>query len=176
MIMLSQLASFMLPWWARALAIAFIAVSVFLLGQLHGERVAGEKHLDYISKQAAASIKIVQAQAKVVIETQVKYVDRFKTVYIKGETIEKQVPIYITAADNAACSINAGFVHVYNAAWSGNDTGSAADSDREPSELSLVTLAEADAHNATSCIAWREQALGLREFYKKLQLATNKQP
>lgn len=163
-----------LPWWARALAVVFAGVSVFLLGQLHGERVAGEKHIEYVSAQAAQSVKIVKAQAKVVIETQVKYVDRIKKIYIKGETIEKQVPIYVTQTDNAACVINAGFVRVHDAAWSNTVTGPSADTDREPAAVSLSEVAEAEAHNATACHAWREQALGWREFYKKLQEVTNK--
>lgn len=163
-----------LPWWARALAVLFACVSVFLLGQLHGERVAGEKHNDYVSAQAAQSVKIVKAQAKVVIETQVKYVDRIKKIYIKGETIEKQVPVYVTQTDNAACVINTGFVRVHDAAWSNTITGPTADTDREPAAVSLAEVAEADAFNATTCNTWREQALGLREFYQKLQEVTNK--
>lgn len=171
--MFSRLAAIALPWWARALALIFACVSVFLLGQLHGERIAGEKHTDYISAQAAQSVKIVKAQAKVVIETQIKYVDRIKTIYTKGETIEKQVPIYITSADNAACTINAGFVRAYDAAWTNQPAGPATESDREPAAVSLTDVAETDAHNATSCHAWREQALGWREFYKRLQEAVN---
>jgi hypothetical protein len=69
-----------------------------------------------VSAQAAQAAKIAQAQTKVVVETQVKYVDRIKTIYKQEETIEKQVPIYVTAADDAGCSINAGFVRVYDAA------------------------------------------------------------
>ena len=172
--MFSRLAAIALPWWARALALIFACVSVFLLGQLHGERIAGEKHTDYISAQAAQSVKIVKAQAKVVIETQIKYVDRIKTIYTKGETIEKQVPIYITSADNAACTINTGFVRAYDAAWTNQPAGPATDADRGPAAVSLTDVAETDAHNATSCHAWREQALGWREFYKKLQETTNK--
>lgn len=174
--MLSQLATFMLPWWARALAITFIFVSVFLLGQLHGERVAGEKHLDYISQQAAQTVKVAKAQQVVVTQTEVQYRDRIQKIYIKGEQIEKQVPIYITAADNAGCVINAGFVRSYNATWTSKPAGSSASADREPAGLSLAEVAETEAHNATSCLAWREQALGLRAFYAKLQLATNKPP
>ena len=172
--MFSRLAAIVVPWWARALALTFACASVFLLGQLHGERIAGEKHSDYVSKQAAQTVKIVKAQAKVVIETQIKYVDRIKTIYTKGETIEKQVPIYITSADNAACTINAGFVRAYDAAWQNQPAGPATDADREPAAISLTDVAETDAHNATSCHAWREQALGWREFYKRLLEATNK--
>lgn len=158
-----------LPWPARLLAISFALVIVFLIGQLHGERVAGLRHLDYVSAQAAQAAKIAQAQTKVVVETQVKYVDRIKTIYKQGDTIEKQVPIYVTAADDAGCSINAGFVRVYDAAWEGADPGSAGSTDREPAGISLATVAETNASNAASCHAWREQALALRELYIKIQ-------
>ncbi|MBX9900797.1 MAG: hypothetical protein K2Y28_08445 [Burkholderiaceae bacterium] len=172
--MFSQTLAMILPWWARALAVVFACVSVFLLGQLHGERIAGEKHIEYVSAQAAQSVKIVKAQAKVVVETQVKYVDRIKKIYIKGEIIEKQVPIYVTQSDNAACVVNTGFVRVHDAAWTNTIAGPAADTDREPVAVSLAEVAETEAHNATSCHAWREQALGWREFYKRLKEATNK--
>lgn len=168
-----SLLTFVLPWWARAGLLALLGALVFMLGQLHGERVAGQRHLDYVTAQVAQTTRIAQAQTKVVIETQVKYVDRIKTIYKQGEVIEKQVPIYVTAADNAGCSVNAGFVRLHDAAWSGDVAGAAADSDREPAAVSLAAVAETNAANATACRAWREQALGWREFYERLKATTN---
>jgi hypothetical protein len=148
-----------------------VGAVIYLLGMLHGERSAGQAHIDYVSAQAAQSVKVAQAQMKVVIETQLKYVDRIKTIYKQGETIEKQVPIYITAADDSACTINAGFVRIHDAAWTNQHAGSVAESDREPAGVSLAEVAETTAFNATACLAWREQALTLRELYTKLQAA-----
>lgn len=158
----------LVPWYVRVMVVLALVLATYRAGMLHGERVAGQAHIDYISAQAAQSVKVAQAQAKVVIETQVKYVDRIKTIYKQGETIEKQIPIYITASDNAGCTVNAGFVRMQNAAWTGETAGPAASTDREPSGLSLTDVAEADSDNAISCRIWREQALGLREFYQKL--------
>ena len=163
----------LIPWYVRALVAVAAGAVIYLLGMRHGERIAGQAHIDYVSAQAAQSVKVAQAQMKVVIETQVKYVDRIKTIYKRGETIEKQVPIYITAADNAGCTINAGFVRSYDAAWASEPAGPAASTDREPSGIPLAEVAETTAFNATACLAWREQALGLREFYTKLRAATN---
>ena len=159
----------LIPLPSRIVIFVAAGVTLYMLGMLHGERVAGQTHIDYISAQAAQSIKVAQAQAKVVIETQVKYVDRIKTIYKQGATIEKQIPLYITASDNAGCTVNAGFVRMQNAAWTGESAGPAASTDREPSGISLAEVAETNAFNATACIAWREQALGLREFYQKLK-------
>ncbi|MBC3927765.1 hypothetical protein [Undibacterium sp. CY21W] len=169
---MSEVLNNIVPWYVRALVTVAAGTVIYLLGMMHGERSAGQAHIDYISAQAAKSVKVSQAQMKVVIETQVKYVDRIKTIYKQGETIEKQVPIYITDADNAGCTINTGFVRSYNAAWTNQPAGSVAESDREPAGIPLAEVAETTAFNATACIAWREQALMLRELYTKLQAAT----
>jgi hypothetical protein len=163
-----------LPWWARWLALVSAAAVFGTICYNKGKQDEGEKHIAYVNQQAERSIKIVKAQQVVVAQTQIKYVDRIKTIYTKGETIEKQVPTYITQADNDRFTVNAGFVRVYDAAWSGDDPGPAADSDREPAGISLAQVAAIDAGNATSCRAWRELALGLRENYINLQSVTDK--
>jgi hypothetical protein len=161
------------PWWARWLCIAAAGAALYALGMLQGERTAGQAHVDYVAAQAGRTVAIVKAQEKVVVQTEIKYRDRIKTVYVKGEEIEKLVPVYVTPADDGRFGVNAGFVRSYNAAWAGEPAGSAVDADREPAGIPLSEVAEADAHNATACLAWREQALGWREFYEGLKAATN---
>ena len=164
--------AFALPGWARWVAAAAAGLVVYLLGMLHGERSAGQQHVDYVNAQAARSVVIVKAQQKVVVQTEIKYRDRIKTVFVKGEEIEKLVPVYVTRADDDRFGVNAGFVRSYNAAWAGEPAGAATESDREPARIPLSDVADADAHNATVCRAWREQALGWREFYDTLKAAT----
>ncbi|PFH08059.1 hypothetical protein BCF11_0411 [Collimonas sp. PA-H2] len=163
-----------LPWWARWLALVSGAAVFGTICYNKGKQEEGEKHIAYVNQQAGQTIKIAEAQQVVVTQTQIKYVDRIRTIYVKGETIEKQVPIYITKADSARFAVNAGFVRLYDAAWSGEDPGPAADSDREPAGVSLAQVAAVDAGNAASCRAWRELALGLRENYINLQSVTNR--
>ena len=162
-----------LPLWARWLILISAAAVFGTIIFNKGKQVEGEKHLAYLAEQAARTVKVARVQQAVVMQTQVKYVDRIKTIYIKGETIEKQVPIYITQADNDRFAVNAGFVRLYDAAWSGEDSGTAADSDREPAGISLAQVAAVETGNAASCRAWRELAIGLREYYARLQAATN---
>ena len=163
--------NWILPTPARWIAIAGIAVAVYLLGVLQGERTAGQKHLDYVEAQAVRSVAVVKRQAEVVVRTEIKYRDRIKTVYVKGEEIEKQVPILVSPADDLQPGVSVGFVRSYNAAWSGEPAGSAASTDRDPAGVPLAEVAETDAHNGTTCRAWRELALGLREFYLGQQSA-----
>lgn len=173
---LSKLADLVIPAWARWVFLACTGVILFLFGQLHGERVAGQHHIDYVTAQVGQTVKVAHAQTKVVIQTEIEYRDRIQKIYIKGAEIEKQVPVYITQADNDRFGVNVGFVRSHDAVWTGEPAGPAADADREPAAVSLADVGQAVAFNATTCLAWREQSLGLREFYRKLQAATNGPP
>ncbi|WP_426318853.1 hypothetical protein [Pseudoduganella sp. R-43] len=166
---LSRLQGVVLPAWLKWVAIAALCAAVYGIGRLHEARHGSEALSDYVAAQAARAVMVGRAQTKVVVQTEIKYRDRIQKIYLKGEVIEKQVPVYVTAADNAECHINAGFVRSYDAAWSGEPAGPAAGTDRDPSGVSLAEVAETTAHNATTCLAWRELALGLREHYLKQQ-------
>ncbi|MDQ1817298.1 hypothetical protein RBA41_28730 [Massilia sp. CCM 9210] len=161
------------PLWARCALLVAACWCLFLLGQLHGERKAGEAHLAYVGQQAAQVVKVAKAQVQVLVKTETKYRDRIQRIYVKGDEIERQVPVYVSAVDSRAYGVNVGFVRSYNAAWSNEPAGPAGDADRGPAGVPLTDIAQADAHNASSCFAWREQALGLREAYINLQAVTN---
>ncbi len=120
---------------------------------------------------ATAHAQLIEAQAKVVIQTEIQYRDRIKIVKEKGDTIIKEVPLYVTQADTTRFGINVGFVRHYNAAFANEPAGAPTHSDREPAGIPLAELAEVNAYNANVCWQWREQALGLRAFYRQLQNA-----
>ncbi len=122
----------------------------------------------YKAQLAMAQAKLTDAQAKVVIQTEIQYRDRIKILKEKGETIIKGVPVYVTQADTNHFSVNVGFVRHYNAAFTNEPAGPAAKSDREPASIPLAEIAETNAFNANICQQWREQALGLRAFYRQL--------
>ena len=145
--------------------LSLVFISGLFLGYLHGQRQAIQHHVSYVEQQTRHTLRIIQAQQQIATKTDIIYRDRIKTIYLKGKTIEKIIPHYITKDDNAFCSINTGFVHLHNAAWGNATPGTASESDRQPSGISLTELADTTTHNATACHAWREQALGLREFY-----------
>ncbi len=168
-----SLPSVVLPPFARWAAIAVAMGAMYALGSIHEARVAGEKHLDYVEKQAATEIKIVQAQAKTVLQTETLFRDRIQTIYKQGATIEILIPQYVSPDDTARFGVNAGFVRLLDAAWEGEAVGPASDSDREPAGLAIDAVAETTVGNATSCRAWREQALGWRQFYADQQRALN---
>lgn len=158
-----------LPAWARLGFITMALLMVFGLGVRHGEKREGQKHLDYISEQATASIKLMQRQQVVVTKIETKYRDRIKTIYLNGEEIEKSVKDFISPVADARCIVNNGFVRIHDSSWTNTPPGAAISADGEPGGVSLAEVGEVTAHNAKVCHGWREQALGWREFFRELK-------
>ncbi len=168
-----KFSSIVLPWWAKWAALAFLLAAVYGTGRLHEARRGQELHADYVAEQAKQASVIIRKQVVVVTKVEIEYRDRIKKIYIQGEQIEKVIPQFITAADTGRFAVNAGFVRVVDAAWSGDAVGSAADSDREPAGVPLDDVAAVQAANANSCRIWREQVYGWRDFYAKQQVVIN---
>jgi hypothetical protein len=166
----------LIPLWARLALLAALAGACYFAGFVKGDDHGTAKLTDYLGKEAAADQKLMQAREKIVTQIETKYVDRIKTVTVKGDEIIKEVPVYVTAKDDAGCVVPVGFVREYNAAWSGTPAGPPAESDRGPSGNPLSAVATADAGNAQTCLIWKQQRDGLIEFYKEQQRVDSNQP
>ncbi len=70
----------------------------------------------YQAHIATAQAQLTEAQAKVVTKVEVQYRDRIKVIKEKGDTIIKEVPVYVTEQDARRFGVNVGFVRLYNAA------------------------------------------------------------
>ncbi|BBE09680.1 Uncharacterized protein MCB1EB_1519 [Mycoavidus cysteinexigens] len=166
-------------WLAAPLRLLCIAATAFSFGVgcaghfYYGPRIQKERSalVHYKAQLAMAHAQLIEAQAKVVIQTEIQYRDRIKIVKEKGETIIKEVPIYVTQTDAANFGVNVGFVRHYNAAFSNEPAGAASELDRRPASVSLTEIAKVNAFNANICWQWREQAIGLKTFYRQLQNA-----
>lgn len=152
-------------WGVIAALLAAFGGWCWVKGNSHGS----QKLFDYQKKEMAEAVRLAGVRTKIVTQTETKYRDRIKTVTVQGETIVKEVPVYVTKTDDAGCVIPVGFVRQYNAGWSGEPPGIAAEPDRQPSGVPLSAVAETDAFNATSCRVYKEQRDGLIDFYRKQQ-------
>lgn len=171
--LVKRLQGVMVPAWAKWAALGSLLLAVYGLGRVHEARRGADALANYIGKQATQATRIAQAQVQVVHDTEIKYVDRIRAVYVKGEEIEKRIPEYVTPADAGRFGVNVGFVRVLDAAWGLQPAAAPAESDREPAAVPLGDLAANEVDNATACRVWREQALGVREFYERLRAVTN---
>jgi hypothetical protein len=89
--MLERISSFVVPAPVRWAFLIVLAVVSFSLGEIDGQQRAGRTYIDYLTAQAKRTAVITQAQTKVVVQTEIQYRDRIKTVYLKGEVIENVV-------------------------------------------------------------------------------------
>ncbi len=156
--------------FARIGVVLLIAAAVWAHGWFSGNEHGGQKLIDHIAKQATETVRIGSARERVVVKIQTEWRTRIEKVYLKGDLIEKEVPVYVTQEDSARCIIPNGFVRLHDAALANAPlTGGALSTDREDSGVSLPVVAETGAFNWKVCNLWRERALGWEAFYRGLK-------
>ncbi|GMU44574.1 MAG: hypothetical protein DYH17_15515 [Xanthomonadales bacterium PRO6] len=152
----------LIPWPYRWLALIALGVALFVFGWIKG---AGHVQADWDAvvqerNRQAAAVREQQAQATVKVVTQ--YVDRVRVVREKGETIIKEVPVYVPAKADAACAINRGFVRLHDAAAAGELPEPARDADAAAEGLALSTVAGTVTTNYQTCHENAEQLRALQ--------------
>lgn len=163
-----------IPAWAWCVLAGLAVVGgSYHMGRSHERKLADAEMVEYKNKQVIQTVKIVKGETQAVIKTEIEYRDKIKKIYIQGAEIEKHITDYVQPVDDVRFAVNAGFLRDIDAAWAGVPVGPAVDSDREPSGIPISAIAAVEAGNATSCLAWREQALGWREFYHDQQVVIN---
>ena len=102
---------FLLANW-QWIAVALVAVVVWG----HGYHKGSQRLFEYQAEQAEARVAIVIKQGKVTekVITNWRTVDR--VIEKQGETIIREVPVYVTSQDDAACRIPDGFIRLWNRA------------------------------------------------------------
>ncbi|MEE9890886.1 MAG: hypothetical protein PBU96_16150 [Stenotrophomonas geniculata] len=119
-------------------------------------------------KDLAGKLELAQGTTHVVTE----YVDRVQIVRERGDTITKEVPVYVTPTADAACAVPAGFVHIHDAAAAGiAPTGTAGDPDAPAAGVTLSALAETTAANYGQYHAAAEQVTALQQLVTQLHTA-----
>jgi hypothetical protein len=113
----------------------------------------------------AAAVRERQAQATVKVVTQ--YVDRVRVVRAKGDTIIKEVPVYVPVQADAACTINRGFVHLHDAAAAGELPEPARDAD-----AAAAGVAGTVAANYQTCHENAEQLRALQAWVGEMASTT----
>ena len=116
-----------------------------------------------------ATIRERQAQATVKVVTQ--YVDRVRIVREKGDTIIKEVPVYVPVQADAACTINRGFVRLHDAAAAGELPEPARDADAASAGIALSAVAGTVAANYQTCQENAEQLRALQAWVREMGAA-----
>jgi hypothetical protein len=146
-------------WPARALAVALVAVCLLSVGWLYGARHVQDAWDTDRQQQSdhVATVKTRQADATVQVVTQ--YLDRLRTVRVAGETLIKEVPIYVPLDTPA---LPGGWRVLHDAAARAKlpDPATSADAAPVPAQDAAATV----AGNYLTCIEQAEQLTALQDW------------
>ena len=147
------------------LLLGVLVLCIFFNGKIQYWR--GEHYI--IEQQKTAVKRFNVASSKVAKEVQTVYVDRIKTVQLVGQTIIKKVPIYVTRKDDSSCTINSGFVQLWNSSNEMSVPVSPSSTYETPSLVVLSTVAAQHAREATAYQGLYTQLMSLQDWVRKEQ-------
>ncbi len=147
--------------WIYGLAALALAAFWLWLSGVHHERAKWER---LQAQDEKVYLEGVVRAGRVADRIVTKYLDRDRIVRVTGDTIVKEVPVYVTAQADAACTVPAGFVRVHDAAAANVLPGPASPADEAPSGVALSAVAETVTLNYTEIHAMRAQCEALQEW------------
>ncbi len=153
-----------IKWAWRILAPLAFVLAVFAFGFSRG---AGSVRADWNADVAARQLALADAEArasKITTKIVTEYVDRVRVVREKGETIVKEVPVYVTPKADAACVVPRGFVRVHDGAARNEPPGPAEATDDAPAGIALSHVAEVTADNYRAYHELAEQLKALQKW------------
>ena len=165
--------SVLIPWPYRLLAMAALAVALVGFGWVKG---AGHVQAEWdfaTGKQALQVAVFNQRQAEATVQVVTKYVDRVKVVRETGDTIIKEVPVYVPAEADAACVLSRGFVRLHDAAAAGRLPQAAGAADALPAGIALSAVAGTVADNYERCHENAEQLTALQSWIREMEKAVS---
>ena len=159
----------LVPWPYRLLIVAVLAAALVGVGWVKGASHVQAEWDAEVVKQSLTAARVEKAQAQATVQVVTEYVDRVKIVRKVGETIIKEVPVYVPAQADAACVVPRGFVRLHDAAAQGVVPEPAGYSDAAPAGVALSAVAGTVAENYTACRANAEQLSALQSWILEMK-------
>lgn len=139
---------------------------IFCAGCLFGSWYETRDAKDVEIKALRSAFEQGQALGTVRDVVVTEYVDRERVIYKTGKTITKEVPVYVTPAADAACTLTRGFVRLHDSAAANVPPGPAEPADADPAGIALSAATEVVADNYTTCHATRNQLVMLQKWLR----------
>ena len=159
----------LVPWPYRLLIVAVLAATLVGVGWVKGASHVQAEWDAEVVKQSLTAARVEKAQAQATVQVVTEYVDRVKIVRQAGETIIKEVPVYVPSQADAACVVPRGFARLHDAAAQGVVPEPAGDSDAAPAGVALSAVAGTVAENYTACRANTEQLSALQSWILEMK-------
>lgn len=153
-------------WLVGLICAGLIFCSGCLVGSWYETRDAQQ----VAAEQLRQAFEQGQAHGTVRDKIVTVYVDRVQVITERGQTIIQKVPVYVSAKADAACTVNAGFVRLHDAAAHAlpapEPSGAADDA---PAGIALSAVGATTAANYAACNANAEQLTQLQELVRQYQ-------
>ena len=161
-----------IPWPYRLLALAALGLALVGFGWVKGAGHVQAQWDTAVQQQALQATAVREEQAQATVEVITEYVDRVRVVREKGDTIIKEVPVYVPVQADAACTINRGFVRLHDAAAAGALPEPARDTDAAAADIALSAVAGTVATNYQTCHETAEQLRALQRWVREMASTT----
>lgn len=158
----------LIPWPYRLLALGLLAAALVGFGWVKGAEHVQAKWDSAVQQQTLQAATVRQKQAEATVKVVTEYVDRVRVVREKGDTIIKEVPVYVPVQADVACTINRGFVRLHDAAAAGELPETAGDADAAPTGIALSAVAGTVAANYQTCHENAEQLRALQTWAREM--------
>ena len=158
----------LIPWPYRLLAMAALAVALTGFGWIKGAEHVQTQWDAAVQQQTLQAITVRERQAEATVKVVTQYVDRVHVVREKGETIIKEVPVYVPVQADAACTINRGFVRLHDAAAAGELPEPAGDADAAAAGVALSAVATTVTTNSHTGHENAEQLRALQTWVSEM--------
>ena len=163
----------LIPWLYRWLAMAALAAALIGVGWIKGASHVQAQWDAAVQQQTLQAAAVRQKQAEATVKVVTEYVDRVRVVREKGDTIIKEVPVYVPVQADAACTINRGFVRLHDAAAAGDLPEPAGDADAAPAGIALSAVAGTVAANYQTCHENAEQLRALQGWVMEMMVSNH---
>jgi cell division protein FtsL len=151
---------------ALLLAALLIAALAVIGWQRHHAADLTSRLADAQAKQLAAQFEASAARIDVKVITQ--YVDRVRVIHDTSQTLQREIPTYVTPATDRAFPLPVGFVRLHDAAASGLSTLPAAGlADATASDVAASQAADVIVTNYGLCHETTAQLSALQDWIRE---------
>lgn len=161
-----------IPWPYRLLTLTALGVAMVGFGWIKGVSHVRAQWDAAIQQQALQTAAVRERQAQATVKVVTQYVDRVRVVREKGDTIIKEIPVYVPVQADAACNINRGFVRLHDAAAAGELPEPTRDADAASAGIALSAVAGTVAANYQTCHENAEQLRALQAWIRETKNST----
>ena len=165
----------LVPIQYRVTAIFLLCVALFSYGWTKGANSELSKQQLINQNQVIHALQTKVKQAEISERVVTQYVDRIKIVKTQGDTIIKQVPIYITQDNDNECIVPESFSVLWDAANRGDIPEASRIANETASDVKISDIAAQHATESTICRETEQQLISLQEWVRG-QADLNSQP